>query len=109
MPGVSHAWGFITDEEWVSSCEEMHPVVNSVPQPIARLEAAFKKSLELVIDASVGAEAAWATTVLKSADGIANPASKWIVRPDRQAIKKDLQALVLVGTADLATQDAENK
>ena len=100
---------FIAHEEWIAACEEMHPILHQVPQPIARLEAAIKNPLELVIDASVGGEAAWATSVLKATDGIKNPASKWILRPDRKAIKMDHGALVLFGNADKVARDAEKK
>jgi len=102
--------GFIADdEEWVAACEEMHPVLNKVPQPIACMKAAVEKPLELVIDASVGAEAAWATKALDAVDGIKNPSSKWILRPNRKAIKNDTSARVLMANADIATADAENK
>ena len=74
--------GYVADDEWVTACEEMHPVLNRVPQPIACLKAAVKTGLELVIDASVGSEAAWTTQVLNAADGLKKPGSKWIFRPD---------------------------
>jgi len=73
------------------------------------LKAAVKTGLELVIDASVGAEAAWATKVLNAADGIKYPGSKWIFRPNRKAIKDDRHARVLMGSADMATAIAEKR
>ena len=81
-----------------------------VPLPIARLDAAIKTVSEFVVDASVGVEAVWATAVLKNAaDGVENPSSKWIFRPDRTSIKNDAQALVLFPTAASATKDSEDK
>ena len=62
----------------------MHAVLGQLPQPVARLDAASKTRHELAVAASVGSEAVWAIAVLKmAADGIENPSSKWIVRPDR--------------------------
>ena len=103
--------GFIVDEEWVDACAEMHVHKGTVPQPVARLKAAVKTQIrELVIDASVGEYAAWATAVLNGAvDGIKNPGSKWTIRAARKDIKHDKQARVLLGSATKATADAENK
>ncbi len=98
--------GFIANEEWVAASEEVHPILNQVPQPIACLEAAAKTSREIVIDEAV---AEWAKRALVFGNGITNPASKWIVRPDRKVIKNDLQAFVLFGSAEEVDQDAEKK
>ena len=88
----------------------MYAVMGQVPQLIARLEAATETPRELVVHASVGAEAAWATTVLKMAgDSMENPSSRWIVRLNRADIKSDAQALVLFGAAAAAAKDAEDK
>ena len=100
--------GFIAHEEWIAACEEMHPILHQVPQPIARLEAAIKTPREFAIDASVGGEAAWATNVLFAADGFKNPASQWIIR-ERKAIKKDLEAFVLFPNEEHVARDAETK
>ncbi len=47
--------------------------------------------------------------MLKAADGTENPASTWIFRTARAAIKKDREAMVLVGNAAIAIQDAQDK
>ena len=85
------------------------PRLRQVPQPIACLTAAIKTSRELVVHTSVDVDAAWATAVLKAADGTKSCASTWIFRSDRKAIRKDASAMVLVGNAASATQDAEQK
>ena len=102
--------GIADDEEWLKACQEMYAVMGQVPQPIARLEAATKTPRELAVDGSVGKDAAWATAVLKKAgDSSENPTSKWIFRPSRIAIKKDVPALVLFGTEAAAAKDAAKK
>ena len=70
--------GYIADDEWLQACEEMHPVLGQVPQPIVRLEAAVKKeSREVVIHASVATDAAWAAVVLSAIDCAKTPLSTW--------------------------------
>ena len=103
--------GFLVDEEWVDASVDLHERRACVPQPVARLKAAVKTTVrELVIDASVGAYAAWATAVLHAVvDGIKNPASRWTIRPARKDIKKEKDGLVLLGSAAMATADAEKK
>ena len=84
-----------------------------MPQPIARLKAASKTPRELVVHASIGAEAAWATAVLKmGGDCMENPSSRWIFRHNRADIKSDAppaQALVLFGASAAAAKDAKDK
>ena len=79
-------------------------------QPIAHLEAAIKTPRELVVHASIGAEAAWATAVLKMAgDSLENPSSRWIFRLNRADIKSDAQALVLFGASTAVAKDTDDK
>ena len=81
-----------------------------MPEPIARLAAATKTRRELVVDGSVGTDAAWATTVLKKAgDSSENPTSLWIFHLARSAIKSDAAAQVLFGTEAAAAKDADAK
>ena len=88
----------------------MYAAMGQAPQPIARLEVATKIPRELVVHASVGAEAAWATTVLKMAgDSMENPSSRWIFRLNRADIKSDAQALVLFGASTAVAKDADDK
>ena len=88
----------------------MFAITGQVPQPIARLAAANKTPRELVVHASVGAEVAWATKVLKMAGDISeNPSSRWIFRLNRADIKSDAQARVIFGASTLVTKDTEDK
>ena len=85
-------------------------MLGQVPEPIARLAAATKTRRELVVDGSVGTDAAWATAVLKKAgDSSENPTSHWIFRPTRREIKSERRAVVLFGTEAAAAKDADEK
>ena len=102
--------GCIADEEWLKACKDMYGITGQVLQPMAHLEAAIKTPRELVIHESVGAEAAWATTVLKKAgDSMENPSSRWTFRPNRAGIKSEAQALVLFGEETAAAKDVDDK
>jgi len=102
--------GCIADEEWLKACKDMYGITGQVLQPIARVEAAITTPRELVVHESVGAEAAWATTVLKKAgDSMENPSSRWTFRPNRAGIKSEAQALVLFGEETAAAKDVDDK
>ena len=101
--------GCVADEEWIKACEELYPALGKVPEPIARLLPATKIVRELAVDGSVGSDAPWATAVLKKSDACENPASLWIFRPTRTAIKSDKDALVVFGTEAAAQKDADEK
>ena len=97
------------DEEWVEVIEKTFPITGHLVASNTAFSPALKKAHEILIHHSIGKKTPWAMPILGLASPAKNPSSHWAFRLEREAVRKDADALVLCARSKDAAKALKKK
>ena len=101
--------GHVVDEEWVEVNEKVLPISGQLVASNVAFSPALKKEREILIHKSIEKKMPWALGVLAQAVPATNPNSRWAIRLDRNAVRKDADALVICARSKDAEKALKKK